>query len=182
MPIPVRVLCAVLLLVGLGCASADPVTSKPADQQAKPGQAVSSAPKQPTIVPVGQSIEVTETLFGQKSVTVYTISAPAQHARGANEYVKPQKGVFFVVTAGALVKEGKGSINPFYFKLVAADGTVHEQGFADFQPQLHHVELTAGQKASGLLMFDLPAAAIKGAKVELKSVTGDTAKGAWQLP
>ncbi|MEU8072536.1 hypothetical protein AB0B20_22545 [Micromonospora sp. NPDC049151] len=71
----------------------------------------------------------------------------------------PKNGMFLIADVTAEITKGTGSINPFYFTWVAADGTEENgvagafSGCGKLMPA--GVNLPAGSKRSGQLIFDV---------------------------
>jgi hypothetical protein len=68
------------------------------------------------------------------------------------------------------------------FAVVAADGSLCEPVWpAGFDQATQSVTLNAGEKAGGVVVFDLPSAAADGARVQLRPGWANDVRGTWQL-
>jgi hypothetical protein len=111
--------------------------------------------------------------FGGDLTFEVTVANPVVTPQDESDYpTDATNGTYVVVEVVAAVPEGEGtySANPYNFRFVAADGTVFESTYASFDPQLPATELAAGQRATGRVVFDVPANAVTGGKVQLDNV------------
>ncbi|MCM0678285.1 DUF4352 domain-containing protein [Micromonospora phytophila] len=89
-----------------------------------------------------------------------TVTKFTTATKGCKSYSpKPSKGVYLIANVSATVTKGKGSINPFYFEWVAADGTTVNglasalSGCGDTLSSGNN--LRVGSKRSGTVVFDV---------------------------
>jgi len=132
-------------------------------------------------VKAGETMTLTETLLGSKTVVEITLANVKFGVKPKNEFATPSKGQFITADVTAVVKEGKYSINSADFKLVAADGTAYDSTVSLDGKDLSANDLTPGQKASGTVVFDAAKGAEKGGKVALKNVLAEGDAGYWTL-
>ncbi|MEV6929448.1 DUF4352 domain-containing protein [Dactylosporangium sp. NPDC051485] len=145
------------------------------------GTAKQDAKSAPVTVKAGETMTLTESVFGSKTVVEITLTNIKANVKAKDQFSKPQKGQFITADVTAVVKEGKYSVNGSMFKLVAADGTAFDSTIALNGKDLSASDMTAGQKTSGSIVFDAAAGAEKGAKVALKSYLADGDAGYWTL-
>jgi Domain of unknown function (DUF4352) len=162
--------------------SGPPPATSSSEQVATPA-ATTAAPATPTVPPtvkLGQTITVTSILNAQ---TAYTVYSAKQHASAPNAGIfKPERGVYLAISVEVRAVKSGAYATVVAFALVAADGTVYEPGAGlGFDGTLRSTSLNEGQKTSGLVVFDLPKAAVPGAKVELRAGLSSRADGWWQL-
>jgi hypothetical protein len=188
---------AILLFVfgGLGalCLGAGVVMTLTADTPPRAGSGVAAAPTTATttrttppaapktvVVKLGETLVMTS--LGDE--IHFTLAADKQYKTSLKYGMKPDNGTYYAVAATIEAKKGSAYACSCDFALVARDGTVYEPGSGfGWEPKgLAAVQLNAGQKASGLVIFDVPPAALAGAKIELREglfSSGDD--GYWQL-
>jgi hypothetical protein len=140
---------------------------------------------QPTtiVVKLGETLILTRSGLGAADEYHFTLTADKQYTRSTKYGMRPEKGVYFAVKALIEVKTGSTYACACDFALVATDGAVYEpnSGFG-FTGALDAVTLNAGQRASGLVVFDLPPAALAGARIELREgLFSSGNEGYWQL-
>lgn len=136
--------------------------------------------KGPVTAQLGETLVYKSRLGGDE--VQYTLAAGKQLTK--TKYgTPPDKGAFFSLTTTIQVVKGSAYACACDFALVAKDGTAYEPSGFGFDGALEAVQLNAGQKAAGLVVWDLPAAAIAGAKIELRAdLFADGNQGFWQLP
>jgi uncharacterized protein DUF4352 len=157
-------------LTGLACGAGDGKTTSSASGSPAPGVSQQATPG-PAKAKMGQTITLTSELLGDVTKVTITLRGAKQAAREPGSFgSKPEKGVYLVVTADIAAVTGTYDANPYSFKFVAADGTVYEPAFATFPPALHSTGLSAGQKTSGTVVFDVPKAALAGARVQVAGI------------
>ncbi|PZF82797.1 DUF4352 domain-containing protein, partial [Micromonospora deserti] len=89
-----------------------------------------------------------------------TVTKFTTATKGCRPYApKPGKGLYLIAHVTATVTKGKGSINPFYFEWVAADGTT-VNGLASALSGCGDTlnsgsNLRAGSKRTGTVVFDV---------------------------
>lgn len=145
------------------------------------GQSSPAAPEGPKTAKMGQTITVDASLIGKgDQVVAYTVAKGAQ-LKSPSEYEKPDNGVFYGVTLTVVVQAGSEFANGSDISLVASDGTVYEPTFTTHKGGFEGADLKAGQKKSGLVVFDIPKAALKGSKIQVKSFWDDEPYGYWTI-
>ena len=155
-------------------------TTPPTDE---PSVTTSTVPEPvgPTTVAMGQPVDVVidEIEFDQdKTYATVTVANPLTAEVEPGEFgMEPTNGLFLVVDVNATVKpnsEGTFAIGEGDFNFVGGDNSVYEVGFAtEFGPTLSYVNLSAGQQASGKLIFDIPPDKLAGGKVQLDDTYED---------
>lgn len=150
------------------------------------GTSVGAAPEPSTAVgKVGQTIALSNELLGDTTAVEVTVANAKQYAKEPGSFgSKPEKGVFLVLDVTVVCKQGTYHANPFNFKFVAKDGTVSDQAMTiGFKPALDAIDLNAGQKTAGKIVFDVSKAAIAGARIQIDGVGLDFDKPAayWAL-
>lgn len=137
----------------------------------------------PLTAKLGETVEY-KTSSGKKiRVTITGINRQAQ---SNNQFVTPKKGGFVTVQVSVTYLEGGSGTYvalPTDFSLIGADGTVYGgdiMSSAGFDGAMDTVTLNIGQKASGLVAFDVDRANISGGKIQLN----DFGKAAafWAIP
>jgi hypothetical protein len=146
------------------------------------------APAQPTdpvTIALGETMVFTQTTTGGTIVTEvnYRVVVDRTYTKSPKYGMRPEKGLFFGIRVDINVKTGSTYACPCDFALIAADGTAYASGGGfGFPGALEAVDLRTGQKAGGLVIFDVPAAASMGGKIELRENTfGDSNQGFWKL-
>jgi hypothetical protein len=171
---------------GVPATTEEPATTEAAepDPETTDAPAVTTSavpvPAGPTTVAMGQSIDVViDAEFEQgKTYATVTLANPTTAEVEPGEFgMEPTNGLFLVVDANVAVlanSQGTFAIADFDFTFVGGDGSVYEVGFAtEFGPTLDaelltlDAKLSAGQKASGKLVFDIPHDKLAGGKVQL---------------
>jgi hypothetical protein len=139
------------------------------------------APASPTTGAMGATFNFEQTGYDGRTVVDATVANP----RFENiEYSGPALIVdaTFAVTAES---EGSYTAGPYNFKLVLADGTVMDTGccLPDTNTELPTIEVAAGQRATGAVMFQIDQARAAGAKIQLDDIGMDYGKplAYWQL-
>jgi hypothetical protein len=117
-----------------------------------------------------------------ESKTTYTVKSPKQQTKSPDGLFDAENGTFYIVSAEIKVLEGNKFVHGGMFVLIPADGTVYEgtAGFG-FKGTLDGKELNSGQRTSGIVVFDVPKAALKGARIELRNDLAQEASGYWTL-
>jgi hypothetical protein len=173
----------------------EPETEAPDVTEAPPTTEAPTTTAPPTTVPAGPAVlpmgtplpfSITGSFDGDVDVTV-SVANPRTATEEPGSYgLEPQNGLYVVVDVTAEVTGGDGSymVNPYNFKLMAADGTVWDPGFSTaWQPSLGSTDLAAGQRATGTVVFDVPPGAEVGGKVQLDDVGANYGEpfAYWQL-
>lgn len=143
---------------------------------------VKTTPKT-VVVQLGETLVYTTSGIGSGDEVHYTVAAGKPLTR-TNYGSKPEKGVFFSVTATIVAVKGSAYACSCDFALIATDGTAYEPNATyGFDGALEAAQINAGQKAAGLVVWDLPPTAVQGAKIELRAdLFADGNQGFWQLP
>lgn len=108
--------------------------------------------------------------------------------RATDEFgLEPQSGGKWVlIHAKVAVKEGEAFVNPGDLSIVSKSGKVYEMAIASFKGKqlLGAANVGPGQNTDGWVFYDVAAADLKGARIQLKqqSLLDDTAVGYWTLP
>jgi Domain of unknown function (DUF4352) len=131
-------------------------------------------PVGPETVPLGTPVPFTiEDMFqgGELDVTVNVANVRTATREPVDYGMEPVRGLFVVVDVAVEVAAGgSGSyhVNPLNFKIVAADGTALESSWAmAWQPLLQPVDLSAGQRTAGTVVFDVAPGQEVGARIQL---------------
>ena len=104
--------------------------------------------------------------LGGNQVTVTATSAKKSASAADAAWIKPKKGAYLAVTVEVSVIKGKTYACYCDFALVAPDGSLYEPVWpAGFDQAMQSVTLNAGEKVSGVVVFDVPAAAIARARM-----------------
>lgn len=113
---------------------------------------------------IGQTITVTSDTTGIN----YTITKTKQETGG--EFNKAQRGVYLLGYLEIKVTKGNAFVCGCETSLVGPDGTVYEYTWALLEgyKELTGADVAAGQKVAGWVSFDVPKAALKGGKIQLK--------------
>jgi hypothetical protein len=145
--------------------TARPVTSAPVTEEGT------------TEVPFGQTL-VLSTSLGDEAE--YTVSADKTYAR--TKYgTRPEKGALYGIKVEVRVRAGSVYACFCDFALIAADGTAYE-GQTSVAGAMEGVELRAGQRAGGVVVFDVPQNAWVGGRIELREGDGHGDRGFWTIP
>jgi hypothetical protein len=147
----------------------------------EPEVTTTAPPAGPTTVAMGQPVEITidEIEFDQdETFARITLANPTTAEVEPGEFgMEPTQGLFVVVDANVVVhpnSAGAYSVGEPDFNFVGGDGSVYEVGFAmEFGPTLGYHTLSAGQQASGKLIFDIPPDKLAGGKVQLDDTYED---------
>jgi hypothetical protein len=138
-------------------------------------------PTGPVTAKMGQSITVDATLFGEgDQVLTYTV-AKGRTLRAPNSFEKPDHGQYYGVNLTVVVRAGNQFACGDDISFVAKDGTVYEPAITSHSGQFECVELHTGQRKAGLVVFDIPKAALNGGKIQIKSFWDDQPYGYWTL-
>lgn len=175
-------LATVLVGLSIACGSGGTNSSVSSGKGQKVGAA---SEKATTTAKVGQTVTLSNSLLSDKTTIAVTLANPKQYTREPGEFgSKPEKGVFLTVDVTAVCKEGSYDVNPLNFKFVAKDGTASDYApTLGFKPVLDATSISAGQKVSGKLVFDIPKSAVSGGRIQIDGVGLDFDKPAayWAL-
>jgi hypothetical protein len=96
---------------------------------------------------------------------------------------KASRGVFLLIYMKVTVKSGSDYICSCNLSFVTAGGKVYDSTWESFKghEELDAVDLAAGQHTDGWVVFDVPKAAVAGAKIQLQPNTFQELYGYWQL-
>jgi hypothetical protein len=147
-----------------------------------PGQQPAKDAGPPTLA-AGAAANVKTTSGDQLTVTIGEPKAPVP---SGNMFSKPERGHFFSVKVTVEFKSGSStySATPTDFKLVTADGTLYQAEILSLvDDALQFVDLNAGQKATGLVVFDVPSAVKPGtgAKIQFDGSWSGKAAAFWTV-
>jgi hypothetical protein len=98
-------------------------------------------------------------VVGQTGTGDVTVTTYGWHKSGRGHYASdPENGAYLVLDVTVVGTAGKLSYNPFYFKAKAADGSEYDTsvGSDGYFPALQSGDLAAGERARGLVTFDVP--------------------------
>ena len=124
---------------------------------------------------------LTETILGSRTVAIVAVTNVQFGVDSGDDFVEPAKGQFVTADVTAEVKEGKYSISPGDFKLVAADGTAYDSTTLLDSKDISAADLAPGQKTSGKVVFDVAVGAQTGGRIALKSWLAEGDAGYWTL-
>lgn len=131
-------------------------------------------------VGLGETI-VYESRLSDKEIH-YTVSTAGKSITQTKYGTKPDRGAFFAVAVTIQAVKGSTYACPCDFALVTKDGAVYEPMVIGIDGMLDAVQINTGQRAAGLVVWDVPAAAIAGARIELRASLFANGQGFWQLP
>ena len=127
--------------------------------------------------PVDIVIDEVEFDQDETHATITLANATTAEVEPGEFGMEPTQGLFLVVDANVVVhpeSEGTYSISESDFNFVGGDGSSFEIGFAmEFGPTLGYHNLSAGQQASGKLIFDIPPDKLAGGKVQVDDTYED---------
>jgi hypothetical protein len=134
-------------------------------------------PVGPETVPLGTPVPFTieDAFLGDELDVTVNVANVRTATREPIDYgMEPARGLFVVVDVAVEVAAGgSGSyhVNPFNFKIVAADGTAMESSWAmAWEPLLQAVDLSAGQRTAGTVVFDVAPGQEVGARIQLDDI------------
>ncbi|MEU8003399.1 DUF4352 domain-containing protein [Catellatospora sp. NPDC049111] len=183
-PAPRRPVLSVTLVlaaaVGLACGvkpQQSNVTGAGTPAASAPTASAESAPT----AKLGQSIETSGGLGDNR--VAYTVSKLTRHTVAPDSaLVRPKKGVFVAITVEVKVSAGKTYACFCDFALVAADGTLFEPVLPfGFDTGMQSVTLNTGEKAGGVVVFDVPKDAADGLRVQLRPDITNDVRGYWTV-
>jgi hypothetical protein len=181
-------------VTGAGPAAAPPATKaatkpEPTTEPApttEPEAAQTEAEKEeppagPPSAKVGKTIVISGGLLegDQMAFTVKSVKA----ARSDNMFTQPGAGKKYIaVDISVLMKKGDALMTGNEITLQAKDGEVYNNKFVVHDDAFEWTHLSAGQRKSGLVFFEVPKAfATKGAKVLVQDFWDSKPAGAWLL-
>jgi len=168
------VVVAVVIFVGVGAAVAIAIRSPSA-----PADTLPVAPKgaAPATVRLGDSL----VYRAGKTAATYSL-VPGQALTLTPSGSRPSRGQFLGLKASVKVTSGSVYLTDDNFILVTTDGRRFEPDVSFlFDGGLRGARATAGQTATGLVVWDIPTGSEAGATVELQIEDGGL-QGTWQLP
>jgi hypothetical protein len=130
-------------------------------------------PEAPPMLAMGETLPFTLTdVDNNEAFVKVTVANPATFTKEPIEFGEPpENGLYLVLDVTVEVSpqsEGTYFAGPDEFKFVAADGTAAETAFAvGFDPELPTIELSAGQRAAGKIVFDINPAQQAGGHVQI---------------
>jgi Domain of unknown function (DUF4352) len=157
-------------------------TSERDEAEPPPGEPITTTtappePVGPETVPLGTPVPFTieDTFLGDELDVTVNVANVRTATREPIDYgMEPQRGLFVVVDVAVEVAAGgSGSyhVNPFNFKIVAADGSAMESSWAmAWEPLLQAVDLSAGQRTAGTVVFDVAPGQEVGARIQLDDI------------
>lgn len=119
---------------------------------------------------LGDSFTVSSSGVAGRAESTWTAAFNKVYTSSPNGYGQPERGVFYAIRVDVSVASGEEFVYSSDFAFIAADGTAFEASSATygFPAALTGTRLGAGQKVGGLVVFDVPQAALAGAKIELR--------------
>lgn len=171
--------------IACGAGSGETDSSVGGDPQGD-GVATGDQAQGPVTATMGQTVTLTNTLFDSTDAVEITLADPQQHAEDPDAFGfgAPQNGVYLVVNVTVVCTQGTYFASSFNFKFVAADGTVYDTALVlGFEPHLQTIDLSEGQRTAGSIAFDVPAAALAGARIQVDGIGLDMTEPAayWAL-
>lgn len=96
---------------------------------------------------------------------------------------KAKRGQYLLVHFKVSVTEGSTFICSCALQFVDSAGKVYDPGYSSFKKreELEATEVAAGQNVEGWVAFDVPKAALKGGRIQLKADTFSDKYGYWAL-
>jgi len=156
--------------------AAAPTSWVPIFATTTPAAAYSPPPPREVSVPFGEMLTLTSSSGDEVH---YTVAADRTYTK--TKYgTKPKNGILYGIKVTVEVVEGSVYAYAGDVALVSADGTVYEGTGVGVDGGLDGVELNRKQRAAGVVVFDIPPAAAKGARIELRE--GSTNQGFWEVP
>jgi hypothetical protein len=148
--------------------------------------AATTAPEDdgPIVGKVGTALPLQWTEGGKVSATgSVTVNSAKRVAEFKGDYTTdtPKKGVYLVVDISYALETGSTDYNPYDWSVRDAEGHEYREAFVtqdDANEPLHSGTLTKGQKARGVIYFDIP----KGAVTLEYSVGYGDAGAQWPIP
>lgn len=155
----------------LGVRDDEPATMARPTSTDEPTATTTQPEALPTLA-MGEPLPFTLTDFDNKTFVNVTVANPATFAKEPVEFGStPENGLYLVLEVTVEVSpqsEGTYFAGPDEFRFVAADGTAADTAFAmGFDPELPTIELSAGQRAAGKIVFDINPAQQAGGKVQI---------------
>jgi len=130
-------------------------------------------------VAFGETLVVTDSAGGEVR---YVVTADKVYTK--TKYgTKPEKGVLYGIKVSVEVVGGTTYVCACDFALIAKDGTAYEGSGYQVDGGLDALDLNRGQKASGVVVFDIPQAAQTGGRIELREGGRSSEnQGFWTIP
>lgn len=171
---------AALAAVTIACGAGESTVSGSDTEADPPAAAESNTGTQQLTKKVGETL----TVSNDSTAVNYTLAKVEQKASDSLG-LKPNRGVYLLVQLNVQVTKGDAFVCSCELSFVAKDGTVSEETFASFdgRPTFQSADVAAGQKTSGWIIFDVPKAAVKGGKIQLKvtNLLADNEYAYWAL-
>ena len=153
------------------------VTPPQATVDGAPSGAASGTP----VAALGQTITLTGGL-GDNEVSVTASKVTTYPKAPDATWIVPERGVYVAVAIEVRVVKGKTYACHCDFALVAADGSLFEPVWGvGFAQAFRSVTLNTGERTTGLVVFDVPASATAGARVQLRPDWANDVRGSWTV-
>lgn len=139
----------------------------------------SPPPPQDISVAFGETLRVTDNVGDEIH---YTVTADKTYTK--TKYgTKPDKGIFYGIKVTIEVVAGSTYVCACDYALIAVDGTAYEGQSVGITGGLDALKVNKGQKAVGVVAFDIPDGAHRGGRVELRDGGGSAGnQGFWKIP
>lgn len=145
--------------------SAPPADAQPADN------------RPPQTVTLGETLD-----YRTGTISANYVLSPGPALSVTPSGSRPSRGLFLALSATVSVSSGEVYLTDDNFILVTADAVQYEPDVSFlFDGGLRGARAAAGQIARGLVVWDIPPGAEKGAKVQLRLGAAGL-RGTWQLP
>lgn len=143
-----------------------------------PAAPYSPPPPQDISVAFGETLVVTDSAGGEVR---YVVTADKVYTK--TKYgTKPEKGVLYGVKVSVEVIDGTTYVCACDFALIAKDGTAYEGSAFQVSGGLDALDVNRGQKATGIVVFDVPQGAQNGGRIELREGGRSSAnQGFWTI-
>jgi hypothetical protein len=144
-----------------------------------PAAPYSPPPPKDISVAFGETLVVTDSAGGEVR---YTVTADRVYTK--TKYgTKPEKGVLYGVKVSVEVVNGTTYVCACDFALIAKDGTAYEGSAFQVSGGLDALNVNRGQKAAGIVVFDIPQGAQTGGRIELREGGRNSEnQGFWTIP
>lgn len=173
-----RIVAALAALVfGAACGMGDPTDSDTSVSQGDASPQAANTEKAST-AGLGATLNVKRNF--PESEAAYTLVAATAPTKTQFD-TRPEIGQFVAYTATVVVKTGSVYACGCSFAMIDSSGNVYEDRGTFFKGGLQAVNLNPGQRASGLVVFDVPKGAVTGWRVELRDGLGSDASGSWTM-
>jgi len=118
----------------------------------------------------GEAVSVTSRSAGGSDVMLYQISADRQYERSpVGGFRSFGGGVFYAVAVSVTCISGSAVVTPGDFALIGSDGRIYPATAGPgWDNALERSVLQPGEKATGLVIYQLPKAAVAGARIRVQ--------------